>query len=146
MDPMTSPGAKGIHRGGCQCGSLRYEIIGEPLEIYICHCTECRRQSSSAFGISVIIPRSAFTLIGGAAMFWSRPTATGGRLDCAFCPQCGVRLWHEEAGEDIISVKGGSLDDPPDLSRARHIWTASRLAGVVIPDGAICFAGEPDLT
>ena len=35
--------------GGCQCGGVRYEIKAKPLTVYVCHCTECQRQSGSAF-------------------------------------------------------------------------------------------------
>ena len=30
--------------------------LPKPLAVYICHCDECRRQSSSAFGCSAIFP------------------------------------------------------------------------------------------
>jgi hypothetical protein len=54
-------------------------------------------------------------------------------------------VWHEAIGAtDTISVKGGSLDDPPDLRSACHIWTTGKLPGVVIPEGARQFPGEPD--
>jgi len=46
-----------VAHGGCQCGAIRYELSGEGLELYVCHCKECRKQSASAFGISVIVPR-----------------------------------------------------------------------------------------
>jgi len=39
--------------GGCQCGSIRYELIGTPQMLYVCHCTDCQHQSSSAFGMSL---------------------------------------------------------------------------------------------
>lgn len=32
--------------GGCQCGAVRYEITLSPLALYVCHCRECRKQSS----------------------------------------------------------------------------------------------------
>ena len=52
---------------------------------------------------------------------------------------------HSEAPDDpIISVKGGSLDQPVDLRHAVHIWTARMLPGVVLPEGAVSFPGEPD--
>jgi hypothetical protein len=131
--------------GGCQCGAVRYVIAGAPLELYVCHCRECQKQSASAFGISVIVRRADFRLEQGAVSFWARPTDSGRTLTCAFCPGCGSRLWHQ--GEDSaapISVKGGSLDLPPDLSAAVHIWTARKLPGVVIPEGARQFPAEPD--
>ena len=39
--------------GGCQCGKIRYRLIAEPLMLYICHCSDCQKQSASAFGMSL---------------------------------------------------------------------------------------------
>jgi hypothetical protein len=128
--------------GGCQCGAVRYEVAGEPSAIYVCHCRECQKQSASAFGISVIVP-AGLRLARGEVGTWSRPTDSGRTLDCVFCRGCGSRLWHATPGEDVVSVKGGSLDAPVDLSGAVHIWTVRKLPGVVIPEGAVRFAGEP---
>jgi hypothetical protein len=131
--------------GGCQCGTVRYEITGEPVALYVCHCRECQKQSASAFGISVMIRRRDFRVAQGEVKVWSRGTDSGGTLACAFCPECGSRLWHESVGAtDTISVKGGSLDEPVDLRPAVHIWTARKLRGVVIPEAAAQFPGEPD--
>lgn len=80
-----------------------------------------------------------------APNFWGRPTDSGGRLECAFCPARGSRLWHESEGDpETISIKGGSLDVPPDIATAVHIWTSRKLPGVTIPDGARQFRQEPD--
>ncbi len=125
-----------MRTGGCQCGTLRYECEGEPLALYVCQCRECRRQSASAFGISFMVPRKGLRVTQGTAKFWGRPADSGGRVKCAFCPDCGSRVWHED--------EGGSLDEPPDLSAAFHIWTSRKLPGVVIPDGAQQFPEEPE--
>ena len=137
-DPRDAP------TGGCQCGAVRYRVAGPLREIYVCHCRECRKQSASAFGISVIVPRAAVRLTRGSPRFWSRPTDGGRRLDCAFCPDCGTRLWHQ-GGTDgaTLSIKGGSLDEPVDLAGAIHIWTARMLPGILLPPGAVTFPGEP---
>ena len=45
---------------------------------------------------------------------------------------------------DTISVKGGSLDEPPDLRSACHIRTVRALPGVVIPETARQSLGEPE--
>lgn len=131
--------------GGCQCGSVRYEVTGEPVTLYVCHCRECQKQSASAFGISVIVRRSDFRVTQGEVKVWPRATDRGGRLACAFCPVCGSRLWHEPVeATGTISIKGGSLDEPPDLRPASHIWTSRKLPGVIVPETATQFAGEPD--
>lgn len=131
--------------GGCQCGKVRYRFEGEPETVYVCHCRECRRQSASAFGISVIVPTRAITLTAGTPKIWRRPTDSGDRLDCYFCPDCGSRLWHVSVSDPALSsVKGGSLDTPPDLSEAAHIWTSRKLPGIEIPEGVLRFTGEPD--
>lgn len=130
--------------GGCQCGAVRYACNAAPLRIYACHCTECRRQSASAFGISVTVPQSAFRVAQGQPRRWSRPTDSGHVLDCWFCADCGTRLWHQRRGaSDTLNIKGGSLDAPVDLRAAVHIWTRSALPGVVIPGDAAIFPREP---
>ena len=130
--------------GGCQCGSLRYELSGDPVDLYVCHCLECRHQSASAFGISVIVRAADFTLVRGEASAWTRKATVSGSMTCYFCPTCGSRLWHgDPAVEETLSIKGGTFDDPPDLSRAKHIWVKRKMPGVVIPDGVETFDGEP---
>jgi len=137
--------------GGCQCGAVRYAVAAAPTEICVCHCRECRKQSSSAFGISVSVRRGDFTLTRGAVKSWTRDTDSGRRLSCQFCPECGTRLWHERAQEQsrptdpdgIVSVKGGTFDHAIDLTGATHYWVSRKLPGVVIPEGATCFAEEP---
>jgi hypothetical protein len=131
--------------GGCQCGAIRYEVPREPLALFACHCTECRKQSASAFGLSFIVPRAALRVVQGTPRAWSRPTDSGNTLECLFCPDCGTRVWHQRRGDHpTLSIKGGSLDEPVDFARATHIWTASRLPGVVVPPDAPQFPGEPD--
>jgi hypothetical protein len=137
--------ADSLLAGGCQCGSVRYEIAGTPLELYVCHCQECRKQSGSAFGISVIVRRGDFRLLQGRVECWSRAADSGNTIDCFFCPSCGTRVWHgAREREDTLSVKGGSLDKPLDLTQAVHIWTSRKLPGVVIPESVKQYPGEPE--
>lgn len=131
-------------RGGCQCGETRYEVVADPVDLYVCHCRECQAQSASAFGISVIVQSENLHLVAGETKVWTRPAAIGGTMDCHFCPTCGTRLWHgNPESNERVSVKGGSLDQKPDLTGAKHIWTARTLPGVVIPEGCETFPGEP---
>lgn len=131
--------------GGCQCGSVRYECADEPIELYVCHCTECRKQSASAFGISFEVARGNFRLTKGTPRFWTRAVNSGRKVECAFCPACGSRIWHQSsATAETLTVKGGSLDVPVDISEAVHIWTSRMTPGVRIPEGARQYQEEPD--
>lgn len=126
-----------MRTGRCQCGEIRYESVGEPLGLYICHCRECQKQSASAFGISLRVPRAGFHVTHGTPKSWSRDTDSGRRLRCVFCPNCGSRLWHEhEPALDYVSLKGGSLDEPVDVSKAIHVWVKRKLPGIIIPEDA----------
>jgi len=130
--------------GGCQCGAVRYEIAAAPLTTYVCHCRECRKQSASAFGISVTVRTGDLRLRQGTVKSWTRDTDSGRRLKCVFCPECGSRLWHEgDPKGPTVSVKGGSLDEAVDLGQAQHIWVSRKLPGVVIPEGRPQFPEEP---
>lgn len=95
--------------------------------------------------MSLAVPRAGLRVTRGAVNFWSRPTDSGRRIRCAFCPDCGSRLWHETEGEqELITIKAGSLDQPVDASAAIHIWTSRKLLAVIIPKGAKQFSMEPE--
>lgn len=138
-------GARQQHGGKCQCGVVRYAVEGPIQKIYVCHCTECRKQSASAFGLSAVVDRKAFRLTHGSPKKWSRLADSGRTVDCYFCPDCGSRLWHEDAeGKHPIRIKAGSLDEPVELDGAIHIWTSRKLPGVIVPESAVQHAqGEP---
>ncbi|EAT89662.1 hypothetical protein SNOG_02931 [Parastagonospora nodorum SN15] len=43
--------------GSCACGAVAYTTpTTKPLMLFHCHCIDCRKQSSSAFGTSAIFP------------------------------------------------------------------------------------------
>jgi hypothetical protein len=142
---MGNAASEAIRTGGCQCGSVRYEVAGPRREIYVCHCRECQRQSASAFGISVMVGSNDVRLTRGELQRWSRPTDSGKTLTCFFCANCGSRVWHgDKETADEISIKGGTFDEPVDLTSAIHIWTSRKLPGVIIPPDARSFPEEPE--
>ena len=114
------------YSGGCQCGEVRYELTAEPLTVYCCHCTECQAQSSSGFGMSMVMPRAAYRITRGTPKQWTRKSDSGNDIVCSFCPTCGSRLTHESpARPDTINVKPGSLDDKSWLRPVGNCWTRS---------------------
>ncbi len=134
------------YTGGCQCGAIRYACQGAPTVAYCCHCTDCQRQSSSAFGISVWFPAETFTLTRGAPGIWTTQGGSGAAKHCAFCPNCGTRIYHIAADTpDSFSVKGGTLDMIRDITPVGHIWVRSALPWIR-PQlaGEVCHETEPE--
>jgi hypothetical protein len=129
--------------GGCQCGALRYEVRQAPLSLYVCHCTECQRQSGSAFGLSLLVARDAIA-VSGTAKRWRRRLDSGYAIECVFCPECGTRLWHEpERNPAGAVVKPGTLDDTRWLGPVGHIWTKSVQPWFEIPADTVNYDAQP---
>jgi hypothetical protein len=129
--------------GGCQCGAVRFAVDADVLKSYACHCRQCRKQSASAFGLSVPVREADFTLSGKTRM-WSRPTDSGGITDCHFCPRCGSRLYHAgRPGRDWITVKGGAFDDPVAIPLVAHIWVSRKATWLELPEGLPQWKSQP---
>ena len=116
--------------GGCQCGAVRYEISGPPVVVYACHCTECQRQSGSAFAMAAVIPQEHFRITKGSPKMFARKTGPAKTMECWFCPDCGTRLYHmpggaayrqsqHQAGHAGRSILAGADHSFLDAQRAR---------------------------
>lgn len=129
----------------CACGAVRFVTpTDKPLGLYHCHCLDCRKQSSSAFGTSALFP--FFRIDDNPNVsFFTRTCDSGRRQNCYFCSRCGSRLLHAhiiEGGGDpkVVAVKGGLLEGL-NWKEAKHIFTRS--AVVPIPDGVESCEAEP---
>jgi hypothetical protein len=123
------------YTGGCQCGEVRYEVVGTPRKLIVCHCTDCQRQSGSAFGMTLVVNEAGFRLTQGEVKTFASTSAAGRAKLGAFCPQCGTRIYHKpEWRPGTVSVKPGTLDDTSELRPDMHIWISSKQPWVTIPD------------
>ena len=130
--------------GGCQCGAVRYVVRGEPIALVACHCTECKRQSGSSFGMSLVVPRENFEVSQGELKSFSRTPDRGGSLECFFCPGCGVRIYHASTNmADTFNIKAGTLDETADLTPAAHVFAGRKHPWLGLPDGVPCFETVP---
>lgn len=130
--------------GRCNCGDVQYDIKPSDTKLVVCHCTGCQQQSSSAFGLTMIAPSSAVDHTHGGLRKWTRTTDSGNIQDTFHCATCGSRIFHgNKDKEDSVKVRVGTLDTPVDLATAVHIWTDSKLPGVILPEGVKSFAKNP---
>ncbi len=121
--------------GGCQCGGIRYEVTGAPQQVVVCHCTDCQRQSGSAFGMTLVVREENFRLTQGEPKTFASKSDAGRAKLGAFCPGCGTRIFHKpEWRKGTVSVKPGTLDDTTMLKPDIHIWTGSKQPWITIPE------------
>lgn len=124
-------------KGGCSCGSVRYQITSKPLIVHCCHCSWCQRESGSAFVINAVIEADRVALLKGAPVCIDTPSASGYGQKIWRCPHCQVALWSNYAGigEKVRFIRVGTLDTPAALPPYIHIYTSTKLDWVQLPEG-----------
>lgn len=133
------------YKGSCHCGAVTYEVRGEPLTCYVCHCKQCQQQSSSAFGMSLRIRKADFHLLSGTLGIKEYVTDSGRTKMGAFCPECGSRIYHDAAASpDTMNIKPGTLDEGGQFTPIAHIWVKSKMPWVKIPEGVPAYDTQPD--
>ena len=101
--------------GECLCGQVQISVRGEPLRVGICHCTDCRKESGSAFTFYGIWPADQFQRVGETNEFKGRH----------FCSGCGSRLFSVDERE--AEIKPGSLSEAPTpLVPSYELWVKRR--------------------
>ncbi|KAF1848682.1 uncharacterized protein K460DRAFT_279440 [Cucurbitaria berberidis CBS 394.84] len=130
--------------GSCACGAVQFTTpTSKPFKLFHCHCIDCRKQSSSAFGTSAIFPYFRVDDNPSVSSF-VKHCDSGNKKRCYFCKGCGSRIIHANIVEDghpkTVSVKGGLLEDL-DWTGAVHIWC--KRAVVPIPEGVERWEAEP---
>lgn len=130
--------------GGCQCGDVRYRLAAEDFVVYACHCQECQKQSASAFALSIPVMRENIAIEGPLKSF-DRSAESGAITHCWFCGSCGTRLYHQSFGSpDIVTLKGGTLDDTSRLEPVAHLWTKRKQPWLRLSGNVPLFETQPD--
>jgi hypothetical protein len=113
--------------GSCLCGKVTYACEEEPLASAICHCTECQKQSGTAFSMIVVAPRNALTIEGeslGSVM--TVGTDSGNKTERRFCRECGSPIVSlSEGSPELAFIKAGTLDDKSWFEPQMHVWCDS---------------------
>ena|SRR5215211_7633735 len=110
--------------GGCMCGAVRMQAVGEPTGVVYCHCRDCRASNGA--------PVSLFAGYRAGQVEWSRGEPRGYRSSTtvvrSFCPDCGTPLSYQDEklpGEVYVPV--GIFDDPVAFEPEAHSWVSQRV-------------------
>jgi hypothetical protein len=115
-----------VRSGGCLCGAVRYESVGEPLFSLLCHCRDCQHQSGSAYVAAMRVPAAGFRITKGAPKLFVSASDAGNAVTRAFCQECGCPLFiRVSVRPDIVGLRVGSLDDPSEFRPEADIFVKS---------------------
>jgi hypothetical protein len=116
--------------GACHCEYIAFAAEIDPDTASICHCTDCRTLSGSAFRTAVRTRPDSFELRSGAPTLYVKTTADSGtHREHAFCPRCGTPIYATSVGDGpkVHSLRLGTLRPRDAVAPKRQIWTRSRL-------------------
>ena len=129
----------GPREGGCACGAVRYRLTAEPLFVHCCHCLNCQRQTGSAFVINLLIEADRVDVLSGEPQPVEAPRDDGSKQLIHRCPTCQVAVYSDYGRPEILFVRGGTLDEPREITPDVHIYTKSKVAWVTLPDDTPAF-------
>jgi len=87
-----------------------------------------------------------FKILRGSLKHFHRIADSGGKMECFFCGNCGVRIYHKTLNkkQDYIVLKPGTLHNTQAHQPTADIWLKSKQAWFVPPDDTEHFEGPPD--
>ena len=129
--------------GGCLCGRISYDLKGEPIVSLVCHCTNCQKQSGSAFSVNVICQQDQIQVTGKLSTYEDR-SDTGDKVFRKFCGTCGSPIFSElTAHPGLIALKVGSLNDTSNVTPSSQVWCDSGQDWLKIESDMPRFAQNP---
>jgi hypothetical protein len=124
-----------VHRGGCLCGGVRYDITGPMRGVVFCHCAMCRIQGGTA---TVGVAREEFRFVESRSL---KSYASSAAVTRWFCSSCGSCIYWDPAGEPFLAVFAGSLDQPTGLRGLAHVHVEDKPDYYEITDDVKQFHG-----
>ena len=119
--------------GHCNCGAVRYEAEVDVSDVYVCHCSICRRFTGAGSIAVVVVPRSAFRWLSGSAEIsrWKKP---GADWEACFCRCCGSAIPGDNDASTVYLPAGSISTGGERLRVAHHLYVDSKAVWEQIGD------------
>ena len=124
--------------GRCLCGTVRFEVKGDPLWVAHCHCESCRRHTGCAVTTFVGFCKSALSYTHGTPGVYESSPGVRRR----HCVHCGTPLSYEaDRCDDEVHLYISTLDDPARFPAQSHVFFAERIAWFDVHDALPRYVG-----
>ena len=112
-------------KGACNCNAVQFEITRDVKDIYMCHCSICRKATGTN-GIGVlVVANTDFKWQSGADHIatWKKPNSD---WQTWFCAVCGSKLPGDNDSERKFIPVGLITHGSEQLKVRHHIWVDSK--------------------
>ena len=118
--------------GTCLCGKVTFEAEIDPNRVAICHCSDCQKNSGSAYGVVASVTEGRFHLLTGTLQEYVKTAESGRVRHLSFCPNCGTRI-HACTKNDpsaFFGLRVGTIRQRVQLTPKVQVWCDSALPWV----------------
>lgn len=112
------------HFGSCLCGEVRFEIVGDFEQFFLCHCGRCRKDTGSAHAANLFSSTAKLNWLSGQAKIKTFQVPSSRHVK-SFCAACGSAVPNVQMNGTLLIVPAGSLDSPIEIRPDAHIFVAS---------------------
>jgi len=110
--------------GGCLCGAVTYEAVGEPVFAAHCCCSDCRKASGADHITAAFYLVDQVSISGDVAEFGVE-AESGNTNYRQFCPSCGSRLFsRNSANETMMGIQTGTMDQAHGIKPRGVVYAA----------------------
>lgn len=118
-------------RGACLCGGVRYEAREVAL-MNICHCSMCRKQTGTSFGVFARVRPEHFSYVAGKSLVRRYESSPGNFR--GFCGQCGSAVPTVVEGRPAVVIPAGTIEGDPRARPSFHMMVGSKASWVEVED------------
>ncbi|KAJ3560585.1 hypothetical protein NP233_g10740 [Leucocoprinus birnbaumii] len=122
--------------GECLCGATKIVVDAEFDSQIVCHCTDCRQTSGSAFSTNILAPQKSVTITGPTKTY-DRKAASGNTVSRIFCGECGSAISHKSVvfGE-AQAIQTGNFAAFAKIPIGTELFVKDRWTGLAPVAGA----------
>jgi len=114
-----------MYKGGCLCGTVRFEITAGIRNIVYCHCSQCRKVQGSAFATNGIVDSKHFNILSGESELTGFESSPGQIK--YFCKHCGSPIISKNASTpDDVRIRLGVIESDINERPSAHIFSSSK--------------------
>jgi hypothetical protein len=122
-------------RGGCGCGTVRFEVRAPFLSASYCHCHRCQHRTGTSCSAGARIGHADIEITNGAESIrsWRPP----GGMPKAYCAECGNHLFAGSLDGDFVAIRLGAIEGDPGIRPEYRQWVSSAAPWEPIPDDGL---------